>query len=279
MPRREDRRSYIVFRPDGLVIHTKPVTRDEAEWLYRYAYKDVEDRAARIRYLEEWGNVMDVSPLVERLDKFSCCADLGVYNGIAGFFESPKKFQARVDKAFKWVPILGLLKEMPEARQILDEFLGRLEDFLREPVKPKPITAPVRYLEVPNEHVAFSGDGAVEEAELRPEWRAYKNDFIFIHGISVFRESFWLWERAFTPARVVVVRRDVDDRELVAAVANDNMVQGFLGQHGNNFRELLREHEAELVDKGYEDVVRKAKAVLTTADLLNAGRREEALPA
>ena len=66
----------------------------------------------------------------------------------------------------------------------------------------------------------------------------------------------------------------------MAALVDDDDVMSFLREYGNVFRYLIREREEELIDNGYDDVVRKAKAILTTVDLLNAGRREEeALPA
>mgnify|MGYP001773000757 CR=1 FL=1 len=123
----------------------------------------------------------------------------------------------------------------------------------------------------------------MREADPKPEWYAYVKDPGFrdaAHGISVFPDSFWLWIQTIILVGVVVVRRDVDDRELVAALTEDEAVQGFLRENADAFREVLREHEADLIDRGYDDVVRKAKIALGATALLSAGRREEeALPA
>ena len=261
-----ERRSYLILRDDYIVVHTVPLTEDEAWLLYWDAYKGVEDRSLKVRYLSEWGNVIDVHDYLGRLEQL----DRDLYHRILGFYESPDKFM----KKMSW--LLRLRKLSPGARQALRELLNRVEEFLREPVEPKPIDAPVRYYEMEYPHVRLSKDGAVQEA--RPMWYVYackKPDYDDCYGINVLEDSFWLWERAFTPARVVVVRRDVDDRELVAAVANDGAVQGFLKQYNEDFRELVTEHEDELVDNGYADVVRKFKVMLTTYELLTAGRREE----
>ena len=264
-----DRWSYVIFRRDGLLLHTKPITRWEAWWLYRYAYKGARGRSARARYLEEWGNVLDVSEYADFLERL----DLILYYNVVGIYGDPE-----------W--LVGLLarplddsKLPPEARQVVEELLGKVREFLARPVRPRPIVAPVRYLELPRPHVRLGPDGALREVTPRPEWFSYRIGWgLHPYGISVFKDSFWLWRRDGAVREwnmAVSVRRDAPDRDVVAAVANDRAVQEFLKWHIDAFRELLRESEEEMVSRGYGDVARKARLVLATYELLTAGRHSE----
>mgnify|MGYP001772838942 CR=1 FL=1 len=56
----EEKRSYVVVRPDGFIIYTRPITYEEAVLLYN-AYYDVPDRAARAAALGQWGDVIDLA--------------------------------------------------------------------------------------------------------------------------------------------------------------------------------------------------------------------------
>ena len=268
----EKKRSYVILRLDGLLLHTKPVTEREADWLYRYAYSaPFVDRESEVRYLSEWGNVIDVYDYLERLWRL----ERDLYYNITGVYEDPGEFEESAGRLLR----RGDLQ--PGARQVIEELLGKARDFLARPVEPKPITAPVRYYESLNLLVAPGLHGIIK---VRPERLPYSriDRSLDFYGIGVFRGSLWLWGREVTVTErnmAVIVRMDVDDRELVAAVANDGAVRGFLRWNADAFRELLRESEDELIDNGYEDVVRKVKVMLTTLSLLSAGRREEALPA
>ena len=272
---RKGKSSYVIVRDDWFVIHTKPITWEEAEWLYRGAYSTwFLDRAARARYLGEWGNVLDVSDYAERLRQLGVdLPGIGIYGGPAWFMEQ------------LGLP-LGNPRLGPGARRIVEELLDKTKEFLRRPVEPRPIEAPVRYLELSHRHVMLASgpDGIVREVEPKPEWHAYVVDIVFDYGVSVFNDSFWVWAQS-SKTYAVAVRRGADDREVINAVLNDGAVQGFLrwflGEFDKDFRQLIREREAELVDKGYDDVVRKAKVILTTIDLLTAGRyrEEEGVPA
>ena len=263
----EEERSYAILRFDGLLLHTRPITWEEAWWLYQYAYNIVEDRGLRARYLEEWGNVMDVGEnvthLERQLEKWRC---------------DPRYIITRIygdpDELAEKVSWLLMHEDLPpEVRQALRGPLSRVGEFLQRPVEPKPVVAPVRYFESPNLHVVPGPAGVVR---AWPERLLYGSQSLGLYGISVFEGSFWLWKRGiFTPFHVIIVGRDAADREIIDTVLRDEAVRGFLERYGNGFRELLREREAELVDMGYDDVVRKAKVILTTLDLLTAGRREE----
>ena len=273
----EERRSYLVVRRDGLILHTVPVTREEAEWLDE-RYERVKDRAARMRYLEEWGNVMDAGGYVERLG-------VDLYRRIRGVYGDPEEFVEGV----RWLLRLRLKRE---ARRALGELLDRVGEFLRRPVEPKPIVAPVRYFELPAKHVVFECCSArVRDVVPRPEWYIYAGDVdpsdyhCCPYGISVFRDSFWLWIQTRTHAEGVAVRRDARDEDVVAALAKDVMSIDFVAYFNSfagDFRRVIGELENELRERGYGDVVRKAKLILAAAALLTAGRREEegeALPA
>ena len=267
----EERRSFIILREDGLAIRTKPVTEDEAWWLYTLAYKGVRDRGARIRYLEEWGNVLDVEDYVERLKQL----EPHLYLNVLGGFESPEEFE----EAARW--LLEIARDSgPELRQVLEGLANEARELYRRPVEPRPVEAPVRYLEA--SHSRLDGYGGQTAPE--PEWRRARMGSRYLYGINIYRETFWLWRQNGIPivsgTQAVIVRRDVDDKEVVAALANDGAVQGFLRWNADSFRHLIRENEVEMVSRGYADVVRKAKIVLTTVELLTAGRgEEEALPA
>ena len=126
------------------------------------------------------------------------------------------------------------------------------------------------------------GPGGVSRA--RPEWLLYGEGL----GVSVFRDSFWLWARATrligvgSLFRALVVRRDASDEDVIAALAGDEEAARFVGAYADDFRQLIGGAEDELRERGYGDVVRRAKAILAAAALLTAGRREEegeALPA
>ena len=268
----EEKKSYVILRFDGLVLHTKPITEGEARWLFLKAYSArFIGREARVRYLEEHGNVMDASEYVERLRQLG----LGFYYTL-GIYRDPEELVKDVSI------LLGDPQLPPGGRQALEEFLGRIEEFLARPVEPRPITAPVRYLELPHPHVRLGKDGAVQEADPKPEWHVHEDACCgeLYYGISVFRDVVWLWFQSSLYAYAVAVRRDAPDRDVVAAVANDRAVWEFIRESADSFRQLIREREADLIGRGYDDVVRKVKVMLTTFELLNAGRRgEKALPA
>ena len=269
----EEEKSYVIVRKDGLVIRTKPITVEEARWLeHAYSYDAVRDRPLRIRYLEEYGNVLDVEDYLERLRRLS----QELYYCITRVYEDPDEFKKALSR------LLRRRNLPPEARQLIREFADRAGEFLRRPVEPKPIVAPVRYLELPRRHLVFGFDGALREADPKPEWYAYVVGLPFDYGVSVFNDSFWLWFQDLFYAWAVAVRRDASDGDVVAAVANDGAVLQCLRNCGYAFRDVINRYGAELTDKGYGDVVRKVKVVLATLDLLSAGRREEegeALPA
>ena len=284
----EEKRSYVIIRHDGLLIHTVPVTEDEAWWLRLHAYLSVENREARVRYLSEWGNVLDVREYMERLKQLqenrvviALVADIHGIISMLGIYESPEGFKERASR------LLGLKNLRPEARQVLEEFISKVAEFLKEPVRPRPLgPLPLRYLEMPRLHLTLGPDGR-ERTDPEAEWFAYTPEeqwptYHDAHGISVFKDSLWLWRQRENAARgmtlAIVVRRDVSDGDVVEALAKDDAVPGVLSWNAEYFRDFIYKYEDSMRSAGYEDVVKKAKVVLATAMLLNAGRREEDVP-
>ena len=268
----EKRRSYLVVRSDGLIIHTRPVTDYEVWWLGVLAYYDIESRDARARYLSEWGSVLDVSGYVERLEQQLRQQGYNPYYGVTGAYKDPDEFAEKVSWLLRGLP--------PGARQTLRELLDRVEEFLRRPVEPRPIDAPVRYLERPYGHFEPDPHGGARTFP-KSDWHAFVYHDLWYYGITMFRDSFLMWRQqvigtARTPRGYVwaiLVRRDAADRDLVAAVASDDAVREFLGENASHLEEVIRENEERMRREGYDDVVRKAKIVLTTAELLTAGHR------
>mgnify|MGYP001770793076 CR=1 FL=1 len=264
------RQRYAILRPDGLLLHTKPVTKEEAWWLEDAYSAWFLGRDLRIKYLSEWGNVLDVKDYLERLEQHGIIIiDGRIYGDPARFVEELRLLY--------YDSQLGA-----GAKRVAKELLDRVEGFMREPVRPTPIAAPVRYLETPYLHFGHvSGpSGTVQRVRPRPEWLAHReNRGLDRYGISVFEGSFWLWWQHGAKTRAIVVRRGADDGEVISAVASDGAVLGFLkwflAENGDAFRDIIDEHEAEMVGRGYGDVARKAKIVLATYKLLNAGRSEE----
>ena len=270
----EEKRSYILVRDDGFVVHTKPITGKEAEWLY-YAYEEVEDRSLRARYLAEWGNVLDAGEYVERLRQLS----QELYYYITRVYKDRQELEMRVSRSLS-DPWVG-----PEAKRILKELAGKIDEFLRRPVKPRPVVAPVRYIEMGRPHVTLDSSGGREEVTPRPELYTYVEDsrsFLgSMYGVSVFRGEIWLWSQYFKSiVQAVIVRRDATDGELVDAMLRDEAVQGFVKGNAKKFEEVISKLEDRLRVTGREDALRKIKVILTTAELLGAGRREgEGVPA
>ena len=265
----EGRRSYVILRFDGLILHTKPITFDEARWLFHHAYYVVKDAALKARYLEEWGNALDAYGYLEQADE----ADINnLYFRITGVYNGFEEFERRAGEMLR----RGGLR--PRTRQALEELLDRARELLRRPVEPRPLgPVPARYYEMPGPHLV-RGPGFLERTVPEAEWFAHEEHQLFhdLYGISVFKDSFWLWgqyEGAGTHA--VIVRRDVDEREVIDAALRDDAASEFIRDYASYFRDVINRHKDELINKGYEDVARRARQVLTLAELLGAGRREE----
>ena len=255
MAAEEYKRSYIILRDDDLLLHTRPITRAEALWLAMDAYKGVRDRAARIRYLEEYGNVLDVEDYMERLRQngLSTFFQLAEFTGV---YASPRNF---VDLVV-WLSDISWLE--PQARQAFEELAERASRFLRRPVRPRPIGfPPVRYLEMSRLHF-----------RPWPEWHARGLEGAGLYGISVFKDSFWLWRQDLARYHVqaILVRRDVSDKDVIAALARDAAAAGMAKEGADQFRLIIDKHEDEMRRAGYGDVVDRARALMAASMLLAA---------
>lgn len=276
----KEKKSYVILRPDGLLLHTKPITGEEARWLYD-AYRFVKPEAAKIQYLEEWGNVLDVSEQVERLRQLlrSSGRLRDILGRVLGIYHDPEEFEKRIKQVLGYERLQGL----PEARQTLEDLLSKAGDFLRRPVEPKPIRfPPVRGYVVDGPHVM--PDGQTVPDALWYAYVSHPEDRDLLYGVSIFDDAFWLWKQdpSIFATSGVLVRRDATDEEVANAVANDERVRKFLVQYANWFKKVIDEHEAELVNAGYEDVVRKARQLLALAERLGAKlheSEEEKVPA
>ena len=269
-----EERSYVIFRYDGLLLHTKPITREEAWWLYQDAYSaSYLDRESRARYLSEWGNVMDLQGYAGAARPSGALYVLLIQ--LENIYPDRGTFEEKVS----W--LLGHEDLQPQDRQLLEEIAGKMMEFLARPVEPKPLgPLPVRYLEMPYPHVELGRRRrAAKRTTPKAAWLAYARVLQHLsYGISVFEGSFWLWRQA-GGTEAVAVRRDAGDEEVIRAVLDDGAVQAFLDMTAEYFRQVINEHEAELIDEGYADVARKVKVILAMLELLKAGRREEGVPA
>ena len=264
MAGREERRSYIVLRFDDVVLHSKPITVREALWLGNSAYASVIDRALRVRYLEEYGNVLDAREYLGRLEQL----DTILYYNVRGIYGSLDAFRKSVGSMAAGAP--------SQVRRALEEFADVVVKFAGRPVEPRPIEAPVRYLERLGRFVSYTYVNGKPMDVLEAEWCAHVMPWPHMYyGVCVVQGSFWLWKQNGPSVRAVAVRRDVSDEEIGRAVLSDEVVQGFLVKGVDPLEEVVSRNEERMRAFGYEDVARKAKIVLTIARLLAAGRREE----
>ena len=213
---------------------------------------------------------MDVEDYVRQLRQL----EPHLYVSVLGGFESPEEFE----KAARWLHKIAGAR--PELGQVLEGLAAKVRELYRRPVEPRSLDgSAARYFEA--HYRRF--DDLEGPAAPKPEWlRAFANPR-YLFGVGVFRETIWLWKQNEIPiasaTQAVVVRRDVSDGDVVAAVAGDSAVVSFLREHGDEFRGIIDRYEAELTRRGYGDVVRKVKVALAAAELLTAGREEEGVPA
>lgn len=257
----EEKRGYVILRGDGLLLHTKPVTEGEALWLSSSAYNKLKNRRARIKYLAEWGNVLNVSGYLRQMRRLGLSSYLA---GLTGVYYSPEDFMERAT----W--LLSYEGLQPQARQVLEGFVSNVRKFLRRPVKPRPLggSPVVRYLEMGHPHLVRD-----DRARTVPvaDWFAYAVDpSLNLYGVSVFPDAFWLWEQYGIFVRAVVVRRDVSKEDLIVALAENYVVAEVFKEDANRFARFINENEDKMKGAGYGDVVDRAKVLIGTVALLTA---------
>lgn len=293
----ETKKRYIIIRDDYLLLYTKPITREEAEWLRRDAYWELEDenynyldRWDRARYLEEYGNVIDVDDYIHEIDSLTCTEeydDLPCYDisPLAGVYNSLEELEERLASMYNNEELEP--KYRRAAKEVADELLAKVRELMERPVKPRPAAA--RYFERASPHVEVNRyTGEFERIEPQPEWYAYEllwdipREVKALYGISVFPGEFWLYAETRKPFFGVAVRRDASIEEAIEALAKDGPALLFFKIYGQAIKELLDEHEDEMRRKGYGDVVDKARALLEAAEEIIKKRRKKsanALPA
>ena len=299
MPGEEERRSYVVLRLDGLLVYTRPVAEREALRLLHVGYGKAADREAVKKGLAEWGDVFDVEDAMYQLvasrwgraeaEYAIQGLRIVVTRDLAGIYVDPDDLSARLADVLVEGPLLSIYGQPTR------ELVSRVDEFVRQrwrPAQPEGAGPAARYVLKRNWAVVrlcrvrlWGSAVDAECATPRARWHDYDLALedealrrVAMYGISVFGREFWLW-RQTNNVEAVVVRRDVDDKEVAAAALADEAAQEFLGRSAEYFRVLVDDNEDELKRRGYEDVVRKAKIALTAAELLNAGRRGEELPA
>ena len=295
MPEEEERRSYVVLRLDGLLVYTRPVAEREALRLLHVGYGRAADREAVKKDLAGWGDVFDVEDAMYQLVASRWGRAEAEYaiqglrilvaRDLAGIYVDPGDLSARLADVLVGGPLLSIYGQ--PAR----ELAGRVDEFVRQrwrPAQPEGAGPAARYVlkrrwaVVRLCRVRLWGSAVDAEcATPRARWQDYNLALedealrrVAMYGISVFGREFWLW-RQTSNVEALVVRRDVDDKEVAAAVLTDGAAASFLGRSAEYFRVLVDGDEDELREKGYADVVRKAKVALAAAALLTAGRREE----
>ena len=275
------RRSYLIFRRDGFVLHTKPVTEERARWLLEEAYYKVPSLELKKKYLNQWGNVLDLTG--EKWIEW-----WGLDQVLSGVYASKEELLARAREAAKDD------KAMAESRtfwQRLEELERALDEFLQRPVEPRrlerrPRQPPpaLRYVVMRGfRHVRWSRLQHVEYLVPKPEWHVKVvdedgNDY----GISVFGNTFWAWRQEAGSGNVeaVIVSRLAAPEEVAAALlANDEALE-FVRKYARTFAGLLGAGR-KAMKEDFKDVADAAEAILATA-LLSPGRRgeeEEGAPA
>ena len=268
------RRSYIVFRKDLLVVRTKPVTERRARWLLEEAYYKVPSIELRKRYLSQWGNVLDLTGegWIERW---------GLQLDLPGVYESEEELAAMILEAAR---SSGPTADPAALRRGLEELWRALGEFLRRPVEPRrlerrPRQQPaLRYVVLWDfPHVRWSELRRVEYLVPEPEWHARLRTDYADYGISVFRNTFWLWrqEGGSDNTEVVIVRRGATLEELEPALLGNGDASQFLRRYGGLFAGLVRRREAEMKRRGYEDVARIVEYLATSGALAPASRSRE----
>ena len=259
------RRSYVILRHDGLLLRTRPVTEEEAERLYREAYYRVKNRDLRARYLAEQGNVLDLGKYTGQTKT----PGPGFYP--TGIYGSPSELVKGLAGSSSYKQ-----KNFKGSAAGLDEIV---KEFLRRPVRPAPFNGlqAVRYYEMGREHfmrLVICCGKFIERTTPKAKWFAYVSRSYDLYGVSVFRDSLWMWRQfAITYEQVAVeaavVRRDATDREIIDAVLNDDAVVEMINWYADPFNEVINKSEERMRREGYEDVVEKAKLLMAASLLLN----------
>ena len=260
----EEKRSYLVLRPDGFIVYTKPVTYEEAEWLHSGAYYDVADRSARGEYLNQWGSVLDLAARRQWEQQLINIVEYYIGDGV---YADPYIVRERIElllNDFGW----------QRYKDSLWWLRTEIDDLLRRPAEPARHEGPS---EPSMAREVIDGRSAEREgSQDRGHGRDSTDSAARTDGsrggrleADVLRDVIWPWSQVGS-VEAVIARRDRAEDELGPALAG-----------GSNVAETGAEGEArlELAAGGYEKTLRKTRRG-------NAANREkgytddaEALPA
>ena len=262
-----DRRDYVVFRPDLLVVHTKPITEGRARWLLEKAYYSFVNTDVRAKYLAQWGNVLDLTG-----DK-GWISWWGLGRMWTGVYASGEDLIAKVAETLN-DDILE--KDTDWLRRRLKYLIGELDEFIRRPVDPRPLERRprppvplIRFVKMSRPHLRWNRRD-VEYLVPKPEWYVYENHDGAYYGISAFSGTYWLWMQQYPIKSVdaLIVRRDASPDEILVALANDANAVDFLKTHGEHFLRVINDKEDDIKKAGYGDVVDLVKSIMVAASLV-----------
>ena len=273
-----EKKSYIVFRREGLVVYTKPVTREEAEWLLKEAYSKFKRIDVKARYLGQWGSVLNVASAVGVKHGDEWLQRWGLDKELAGVYAGREELMSKIYKIAGEASSATLRRELRKLARAIDELLQRPPEPKRLERRPRQPPPALKYAEWQTRHVRRYKWDEKERVTPRPEWYAYRaegSDGRRMHGISVFRDSFWLWRQEGTSTEAVIVRRGASLEELSAALAGDPEAAEFLLSHAGDFARLIDAAREEMERRGLGDLARTAKRILGLSAIVARGRREE----
>ena len=242
--------SYVVFRPDRFVIYTKPITRERAEWLLKEAYYRVRSLKAREEYLRQYGSVMYDDLMFRDVAEVM----VGVY--------ARDEFMDRLRQ------VAG-----PMLMQMYERFLERPPDPRPLQREPRPPAPPIRFYRNTFRHLVF--DDYSVHVVPKSLWFGYvevgEDDY---YGVSVFKNTFWLWKQDDYWVRAVVVRTDVAFDDVVNYITASGhsydvaLAVEFLKEHGGRIAEVLDEREGEMAKLGLGRVADEAKSLIVAVSML-----------
>ena len=243
--------SYVIFRPDRFVVYTKPITRERAEWLLKEAYYKVKLPNVREEYLRQWGSVMRDDLMFRDVAEVM----VGVY--------TKDEFMDRLKQ------VAG-----PMLMQMYERLLERPPDPRPLQREPRPPAPPIRFYRNTFRHLVFDDDSV--HVVPKSLWFGYvEADEEEYYGVSVFRNTFWLWRQDDYWVRAVVVRTDVAFDDVVNYITAQSgnsydlaLAVEFLKENGGRIAEVLDEKEEEMAKLGLGHVADAAKSLIVVASML-----------
>ena len=265
--------SYVVFRRDGFIVHTKPISKERAEWLLNKAYYSFASAEVKAKYLNQWGSVLNVADAVGLMYGDKWLRRWGLDDELAGIYADEGELASKISKMIEEADSATLRRELRRLARGLEEFLSKPPKPQRLERRPRPPPPAVRYFRTVYPHVRWSKLWHVTYYVPKPEWHARVLDESSDeeYGISVFSKTFWLWRQTSDPddVKAVIVRRGAGADEMLAALINDAKAAEFLKEHGGRFLQIVNKNEEAMRKAGYEDVVDAVRALMVALSLLS----------